>query len=259
MIETNNPYRSALRLLRHRLLWDLRPESWRSRRKIRAWKDRLSGRKAVVLCNGPSLLESDLSLLAGTFCFGLNKINLLFDKVDFRPSCIVAVNPYVLEQNAGFYNQTDLPLFLGQSAVKSVSAREHVCFLHTVCERGFSGDCSISVDQGHTVTFVALQLAYHMGFQDVALIGCDHNFAVQGTPNEVVVSGEVDASHFDPNYFAGGRKWQLPDLPQSEVSYILAGQAFNVAGRRVVNATEGGNLEIFPRVSLTDFVASSPE
>ena len=94
-----------------------------------------------------------------------------------------------------------------------------------------------------------------MGFSDVALIGCDHDFTSKGPPNKVVTSGDKDMDHFDPNYFAGGMKWELPDLLTSEVYYTLARKVYAEAGRRIVNATEGGKLDIFPRVSLEEFLA----
>lgn len=251
-----NPYRRAAGLILNRIRWDLTPESWRSRYKLRAWKDRFCGQKAVILCNGPSLLKSDLSLLNDVFCFGLNKINLLFEASLFRPDCIVAVNPYVIEQNAGFYNETKIPLFLDSvgSRRRIVKNRENVAFLHSG-PRGFARDCSMSVNQGHTVTYVALQLAFHMGFRDVALIGADHNFATKGPANKLVFAEEKDESHFDPRYFSGGVPWQLPDLFQSEVAYTQARDVFSAFGGRVVNSTVGGNLEIFERLPLDKFLA----
>lgn len=252
---TLNPYRRAAGLVIRRLAWDVRLEAWLSRAKLRDWKDRYSGQKAVILCNGPSLLKVDFTALKNVFTFGLNKINLLFDKSAFRPSCIVAVNPFVIEQNAQFYNQTDIPLFLDSWAAqrKVVRMRSNVAFVHSTQE-GFAKDCSISIYQGYTVTYVAMQLAFHMGFSDVALVGCDHNFAVTGPANKTVVSGDRDESHFDPNYFAGGVKWQLPDLFGSEVSYKRARDVFESSGRRIVNATEGGKLDIFDRCSLSQFL-----
>jgi len=249
-----NPYRTAVRMVLDRLKWDCNPQSRRSRKQLTAWKDRFPGQKAVIVCNGPSLLKTDLSLLRDVFTFGLNKINLLFDNSDFRPSCIVSVNELVLEQNADFYNHTDMPLFLGQAATKTVEPRANVAFLNPTPALSFARDCSISVYYGYTVTNVALQLAFHMGFRQVALIGCDHTFATKGRANATVASGEKDHSHFDPRYFAGGVKWQLPDLLQSEVSYTLAHDVYQAHGGRVVNATEGGELEIFERVSIAEFV-----
>ncbi len=169
---TLNPYLSGAGQVLRRLAWDLRFESWLSRAKVRKWKDRFAGKKAVILCNGPSLLKVDLAELEGTFTFGLNKINLLFDKTDFRPSCIVAVNPFVIEQNSGFYNETDIPLFLERYGHGLVASRETVSFLHSISPSGFARDCSWSIHEGHTVTYVAMQLAFHMGFHEVALVGC---------------------------------------------------------------------------------------
>lgn len=255
---TINPYLESLRELCNRFFWDLRPEAWRCRRKIRAWKDRFPDQKAVILCNGPSLLKSDLSLLDATFCFGLNKINLIFERSSFRPQCIVAVNPFVIEQNAVFYNETSIPLFLDAWAFRHghITPKKNISFVHSTNCGTFARDCSVSICQGHTVTYVAMQLAFHMGFRKLAIIGADHNFAVPGPANKTVVSGIVDESHFDPRYFAGGVKWQLPDLLESEVSYIRAKKIFGAFGGKIVNSTEGGQLEIFERQSLRDFVTS---
>lgn len=249
-----NPYRHGATLIVKRLLWDIRPESWLSRRKIRLWKDKYEGKKAVIVCNGPSLLKSDLSLLDGVFTFGLNKINLLFDKSDFRPSCVVAVNPFVIEQNKAFFNETHIPLFLDSMALKHVRQKENTIFLHSSGVSKFATDCSMSINQGSTVTYVAMQLAFHMGFKQVALIGADHNFAVKGPAHKTVVSGDKDESHFDPRYFARGVKWQLPDLFDSEVSYTRAKKIYEAYDRKIYNCTDGGLLEIFERVPLKSFI-----
>ena len=251
---TLNPYRRALGLVRERIAWDLKLESWRSRTRLRKLRDTRNG-KAVILCNGPSLNKVDFALLDETFCFGLNKINLLFDRTSFRPSAIVSVNPLVIEQNANFYNQTDLPLFLASMATLHVRPRDNVTFLNSSSVPKFARDISVSLYEGHTVTFVALQIAFHMGFRQVALVGADHTFATKGPANMTVTSGEKDESHFDPRYFSGGMQWQLPDLFQSEVGYTMARDTYAAFGGRVVNATDGGELEIFDREPLETFLA----
>lgn len=254
--DTLNPYRLAAGFLRRRLAWDLSPQSWRSRRVLRSWRDRHAGEPAVILCNGPSLLKVDFDALAasGAFCFGLNKINLLFERTSFRPHCVVAVNPHVIEQNAAFYDETTLPLFLDSVAAGRVKPRDNVAFLHSSAFPRFARDCSVSVWQGYTVTFVAMQLAFHMGFRRVALVGADHSFATKGPANQTVVAGERDESHFDPRYFAGGVKWQLPDLFQSEVAYTMARDMYRAFGGEVLNCTEGGQLEVFDRMPLARFL-----
>jgi hypothetical protein len=242
-------------MIARRFLWDLHPFSWMSRSRLKKARNIYAGTKAVVLCNGPSLLETDFSSLRDTFTFGLNKINLLFDKHSFRPSCVVSVNPLVIEQNRDFFNSTDIPLYISSVGAKHVSLRPTVTFIHPSSIVRFAKDCSVSVYEGYTVTFVALQLAFHMGFEEVAIVGADHTFAEKGPANKTVISGAQDSSHFDPNYFAGGVKWQLPDLFQSEVSYTLAKNMFEAHDRLVVNATVGGKLEVFPRMDLANFLA----
>lgn len=253
-----NPYLTAAEIVYQRIKWDINLESWRSRRRLKQLKNQYTGQKAVIVCNGPSLLKSDLSLLKDVFTFGLNKINLLFHKSDFRPSCIVSVNQYVIDQNSTFYNQTSIPLFLNHEGFTWVHPKKNVIFLHYSPRiPKFAPDCSMSIFPGATVTFVAMQLAYHMGFHKVALIGCDHDFTTKGTPNQVVISGKTDSNHFDTSYFSGGAKWQLPDLLQSELYYRLANEFYQKTGRKIVNATIGGKLEVFSRVTLEDFLKNS--
>jgi hypothetical protein len=252
---TLNPYRFAARVAWRRLRWDLSRESWRSRARLRRLRNTQLGKRAVVLCNGPSLLRSDLGLLSGVFTFGLNKINLLFERSAFRPSCVVSVNPLVLEQNRDFYSDTDLPLFLDSVALSWIRSRPNIVFLHTSEEARVVPDLSMSINQGFTVTCVALQLALHLGFQDVAVIGCDHTFATKGPPNAEVVARGPDHSHFDPRYFSGGQSWNLPDLAASEYYYSQLAELYRKLGRSLWNCTEGGSLELFPRMPLAAFVA----
>jgi hypothetical protein len=251
---TINPYRHAATMVLNRIQWDLSFESWLSRQKLKNCRDKFKGQKAVIVCNGPSLLKSDLSLLNGVFTFGLNKINLLFEKNNFRPSCIVSVNRLVIEQNRDFFNTTNIPLYLDSCATKFIDKSPNVTFLHSSFYPRFARDCSISIYQGYTVTFVAMQLAFHMGFTDVALVGCDHSFSSKGPANMTVVSGPRDENHFDPSYFSGGMKWQLPDLAMSELFYKLAKDVFDAYGRRIINCTNGGKLEVFPRQELAKWL-----
>ena len=252
--EEINPYRKAVGIILERMKWDINFEAWRSRNNLRGLKDKYKNKKAVILCNGPSLLDVDFKLLDDVFTFGLNKINLIFDKTKFRPSCIVSVNKLVIEQNFEFYRSTEIPLFLDSYANKFITSKDGVSFLHSTAFHGFAKDCSWSVYQSHTVTYVAMQLAFHMGFKDVALVGCDHSFAVQGHANKTEIAEGKDKSHFDPNYFSNGMKWHLPDLFESEVGYFRAKRVYEAYGRKIINATSGGKLDIFDRVELSDFL-----
>ena len=80
------------------------------------------------------------------------------------------------------------------------------------------------------------------------LIGVDHSFATKGAPNTTVQSEGDYPNHFSASYFGKGFRWQLPDLETSELGYRLARKAFEEDGRKILDATVGGKLEIFEKV-----------
>jgi hypothetical protein len=86
----------------------------------------------------------------------------------------------------------------------------------------------------------------------VILFGVDHSFEVSGSANEIVRRRGADVNHFDPNYFRAGGFWGLPDLPGSEAVYLLARRAFEAAGRQVLDATVGGRLEVYEKISIDE-------
>jgi hypothetical protein len=107
------------------------------------------------------------------------------------------------------------------------------------------------------VTYVALQLAYHMGFEQIVLIGVDHDYSTKGKPNTTVVSQRDDPDHFDKRYFGKGFRWQLPDLETSERAYRMARKAYESDGRQVLDATVGGKLQVFPKVGYDSLFQGS--
>lgn len=253
-----DPYRYAARILLNRVKWDITPFSHIHRKRMLELKNSQLEKKAVILCNGPSLLKENLEIIPrNVFTVGLNKINLLFDERKFRVDCIIASNIHVIRQNANFFNDTAIQLFLESQAAQKriIKHRNNVLFFHSTLMPGFAEDCSYSINPQHTVTNVALQILFHLGVRKVAIIGADHNFAVSGTANALVHTTEDDLSHFSPDYFKN-EEWQLPDLIESEVGYLRAKHRYERAGGEVVNATQGGRLEIFRRETLETFIGT---
>lgn len=160
------------------------------------------------------------------------------------------MNDLVLEQCAEEMRQLNLPKFLTWRARRWFHGDPQANFIDTdfTGPENFSGDATGRLFEGFTVTFIALQLSFYMGFDQIILIGVDHNFTTHGEPNTTVVSAGDDPNHFTPGYFGRGFRWQLPDLEGSERAFRLARKAYAEAGRRVVDATVGGKLTIFPKV-----------
>jgi hypothetical protein len=196
--------------------------------------------------------------LRGEFTFGLNRIYLLFPELGFSTSCLVSVNDLVLEQCADEMRALDLPKFITWRARRWFAADAQAIFLDSdyTGPETFSTDATGRIFEGFTVTYVALQLAFHMGFSQAILVGVDHRFVTQGPANEAVVSAGADPNHFAPDYFGKGFRWQLPDLAGSERAYQLARQAYEAADRRVLDATLGGELAVFPKIDYESLFVS---
>jgi tetratricopeptide (TPR) repeat protein len=218
-----------------------------SEKQLAPYKDRHFGERCVIIGNGPSLNKMDLTFLKEEVTFGMNKIYLLFDKWDFRPTYYVSVNPLVLEQSAENISKMSSTKFLSIKGHHFFREKNGIIFLKSVGTPSFSKELHRGIWEGHTVTYVAMQLAFFMGFDEVILIGVDHSFVYSGNPNQEVVSKGEDINHFHPDYFGKGVRWNLPDLEKSEIAYQLAKKEFENKGRRIIDATVDGKLAIFPK------------
>jgi hypothetical protein len=234
---------------RHQLAGIVSPRLRQSQARMKAFHNLHRGQRCFVLGNGPSLARTDLGRLRSEFTFGMNRIYLHFPAMGFATTYYVAVNTLVIEQCAEEILRLPMPRFVTWRARRWLQREPGPIFLDTdyTDPEEFTTDLTGRVFEGSTVTFVALELAYYMGFQEVVLVGVDHSFSTQGSPNVTVVSAGDDQDHFSPSYFGRGFRWQLPDLEASERAYRLAKATFESDGRRVLDATIGGNLQVFPK------------
>jgi len=220
------------------------------RERLKTFRGRHQGERCFIIGNGPSLKNTDLTLLRNEITFGLNRIYLMFEELGFPTTYFFAINKLVIEQCAPEIRALPMPKFLTWRSRRWMKEDPETMFLDTDY-RGpetFSIDLTGRIFEGGTVTYVALQAAYWMGFQEVILVGVDHSYSTKGPANATVVSQGDDPNHFHPEYFGRGFRWQLPDLEASERSYNLAREAFEADGRKVVDASVGGLLEVFPKV-----------
>ena len=105
--------------------------------------------------------------------------------------------------------------------------------------------------EGNTVTMVAIQLAYYMGFSEVYLLGVDHSYQFNGTPHAEQLSTGDDPNHFAPNYFGKGFRWHLPDLEGSELAYRVANHIFKMKAGGSVTRRSTASSRCFRRWRIT--------
>lgn len=237
------------------------PKGRAARRGLRDFRDRHADELGVVIGNGPSLSATNLDLLEKVPTFGLNRIFLMSEKGGFSPSYYVCVNRLVIEQSATAIASLKMPQFISWDNARGfhgalgdpIWLRSRLAWTSPYFGRNppLGG-----VWEGATVTYVALQLAFFMGFREILLVGVDHSFKTEGPPNQEVTSTGPDQDHFDPAYFGEGFRWQLPDLAVSTIAYRLAREQFERSGRRVLDGTVGGKLEVFPKVDHESYLSN---
>lgn len=246
------------------------------------FRNRHRGETCIVMGNGPSLNEMDLDLLEGNVVFGSNAAYLLYDRVSWRHryyfSCdsrvlpdhaaeIVAMHeanpemelffPAVLHHwdGTGLVEPTDVHM---PRAANRYFFRPIPQATYNLPFTAVSADMDAGLIMPYTVTVNMIEAAAYMGFSTIILIGCDTSYVI---PEDVVAEGPSiggrqslltstsdDPNHFHPDYFGKGRKWHQPHVERMIQHYQWAKEAFAYRGVTILNATVGGNLEVFRRV-----------
>lgn len=202
----------------------------------------------IVIGNGPGLSDIPIKFLQYYPSFGTNRIYLL---KDFTPMYYVVVNQLVIEQ----YYQDMIQI---QCKAKFVKADYQHMIPDSIAITSMNPDPPFSfkpldgICEGNTVTYVALQLVYWMGFERVLLVGVDHKYSYSGNPNEECVFHGDDLNHFDPSYFREAH-WNNPDLEQSEGYYAIAKYVFETTGRRIINCSTRTELNVFEKADWKDY------
>jgi hypothetical protein len=232
--------------------------------------NRFAGKRCFIVGNGPSLNKHDLTLLKDEFSFGVNGIFYKTREMGYRPTFYVVEDSHVVDDNLEAIKAYDAPykFFLTMYRDK-IPAADNTYFV--AGDLGFyrkshpfggtprfSRDASECVFAGQSVTYINMQLAYYLGFTEVYLIGMDFTYV---KPDTVKVSGntwestEDDPNHFHPDYFGKGKRWHDPMIENVALNYENAKRVFERNGRRIMNATIGGQLEVFERADYLGLFA----
>lgn len=222
-----------------------------NRKRLKKLNNSHKGERCFILANGPSLNLINFELLRDEFTFGMNRIYLMKEKNGFLPSCIACTDEKTLliPFKEEFENLT-IPCFFPYRDRKFFSKKDNQYFIGGGrFSPKFQKDASKAIGNGKTVAYVTIQLAFAMGFDEVYIVGKDHTYNAPVKAG-AEMNAEDDNNHFIKGYYKNGTKWDAPDHYVEEYAYKLAKKEFENAGRKIMNATEGGKLEIFERVDF---------
>jgi len=234
------------------LAWRLTPRARAAAARLDGFRNRHAGERCLIVANGPSLRGMDLSAAHGIPVIGMNRGYLLRETHGIDVTYLVVID--VLVQIARLARElANAPVaarFMNWAGRQHFAPNDAVEFLPMVYRPGFYGDVTRGIYGGHSVTYACLQLAYFLGFRTVILVGKDHNYAEQGVPGAVIRADGTEDNHFLKGYYTPGQVWRIPDYKGEEFAYLMARRAFEADGRRVIDATVNGRLDVFEKRAL---------
>lgn len=207
--------------------------------------------KAFIIGNGKSLTIEQLDAIKERPSYACNRINLSYEKTDWRPT--VYVHPETLAPDIPYIQENiDLGItcWIGEHYIDKVTPSDKTHFIKDChhhlwnfdnpdlpLEWHFPQPCSF----GGSVNW-AMQRAVMDGWDELVLVGCDLEYK------------DRKPSHFDPRYEHGGEQPAWFAARNALWGHI---QGLNYIRRKklpvkVWNATIGGNLEIWERAELKD-------
>ena len=232
------------------LAWHLNtPFAKKNKKKLAAFHNIHTGKRCFIIANGPSLRQTNLSLLKNEITIGMNRIYLNSSETGFTPNYIVVHDiPVQLEQFRDDYDKLTLTKFFNWNARKLFTKADNLAFIRSDFKPKFSTDLTKTSWGGHSVTNICIQLAYYMGFSEVYLVGKDHNYEQKGVPGKMLYATGDEKNHFASGYYKKGMGWRIPDYKGEELAYRMAQECFIKTGRKIFDATVKGRLQIFPKI-----------
>lgn len=223
-------------------------------------------RRCFVLGSGPSIKGQDLRPLSRqtTFCTNWFLNHPDMDRLDIDYYCVCDQRFVVPEPNRQWIQEVGrygFKIFLPADWQKHQLPFRDVTYISfhrdkKVARSGrFSTDLQVGFFDGDTVIIsMCLPLAMAMGFNEIVLLGCDCQYGISDR-------GLKEAYFYDllrhPTAFEhtgeSERCWQTNVFTAYGVVRTFAEER----GVRILNATEGGMLEVFDRVSLQSVLTGS--
>lgn len=222
------------------------------------------GESCFIIGNGPSLTAEDLTIIWKNHIdsFAVNRIFKIFPQTEWRPTYYVNTDYVLIRDIQDEINQ--LPINdkftpLQNKYYLNIRIKDaHYFFRNDRRENdppgGFSLDCTEQVNIRGTVTIACIQLAAHMGYTNIYLLGVDHNF-----DKIITESGEVIIDPSVNNYFCEGYDNDVAnevvhDLGNTTKAYLDVWKYYSQHGVRIYNATRKTKLNVFPLISFEEAI-----
>jgi len=212
-----------------------------SNNNLLTFKNKFRDKDCIIVGTGDSLNYTDMSILKDKYIFGVNTLFNGFDKYGIKPDFYVVGDINAYNNHKDKIINIDSVLFIvgyaGRTYLDEATYSDlvkNIIILKPLFDSyNFSGNIENGIYYGGKVIYLCLQIAFYMGFKKVYLIGCDSDYTIK--------------QHFDDSDIDSVGGMAIGEFDKSFKFYKLAKKVFEDDGRRVINSTVGGKLEVFDR------------
>lgn len=222
-------------------------------------KGKYNGKRCFIVGNGPSLKRQNLDFIKNEYTFVTNSFILHEQIKNINPSfyCIVDPAMYngIFPKERLEAMEKELPtteFFFRYRSLKFLKNNRlfEKSKVHLIKNESYLNDfTNLNIGLGWcvpgtvNVIHTCILLAAYMGFNEIYLIGCDSTLFMPRQDHFYKESEEEKKNmvHFDQSLFYTSYMFR---------SYRIIKSHFDKKGVKIFNATEGGALEVFPRVEF---------
>ena len=235
-----------------------------------------AGERCFVIANGPSLSQTDIKKLRSEVTIGCNGIYKQFEKWGFHTTYYMTadLNQAKIRSKelaafrgpvkfAALHTASVLPLINDFKYFYKSKHHETQYAYRAPIYPQFSTDFASIVYHGYTIAYSMLQFAFHLGFDEVVIVGLDHDYGPlveHFPPGKLKISEDnidiVRRCHFDKSYYKIGDEIGVPYAQQQTLAYELAAKQFRNNGRILLNASAQTKLESIDRITLDEYLNS---
>lgn len=229
-------------------------------------------KRVFLIANGPSLNNIDLDLIKDEISFGMNRISLIYNKTQWRPTYYIFSSTNVRPDKPWAVQwQNSVKDSLKEEKITSFVANMFMPYIDPygnypntkwfsgltenkpnlkgeITESCFSTNVIDRIDKTGTTMNLALQLCYHMGFNEIVFVGADLGWTKDTGTNK-------DPNHFDKNYVAEILRPAKANNQMRNV-HSLSLKYFNERDKKVnfYNATKKTVLDVYPIIDFESYV-----
>lgn len=236
----------------------------------------LSGKRVICVGNGPSLNQTNFDLVKQFPTIGLNRISQIYSKKNWTPDFFVCstINVQQADWRTDIQHSIELgiPTLLGADLQNFIDDCDKAIIYPVETFGGgslgqegadalWSDDLEKNVCKMGSSILVSAQWAAYMGASEIIFIGCDLGFDRSLLQRVAYKFGFrrpgnlLDRSHFSGNYGTPGGSGQFFNANMTRAHLTIKTNCARL-GIKCWNATEGGELDVYPRKSLESFLSA---